>query len=183
MTRITPRLAALVVAAVVVTVAVSWVVGSALASRSEEDRPVALDPAEVAQTTLPDLAPAHGEPELDGLADAAPAAGAVGTVSGPFDDRYSFGRLRLDGAAVTGAVHITSDVSDLLELQVLAGFYDARGRLLATGRATHHLDEDSGHEAHAGPPSELERFRIAAPRRIADRVASAAVGVPVLVNE
>ena len=179
----TPRLTALVVAAVVVTVAVSWVAGGALASRSEEDRPTTLDPAEVAQTTLADLAPAQGEPTLEGLADAAPAAGEVGTVSGPFDDRYSFGRLRLDGAAVTGAVRVTSDVSDLLELQVLAGFYDARGRLLGTGRATHHLDEDSAHATHAGPPSELEEFRIAAPRGIADRVASAAVGVPVLVNE
>lgn len=179
----TARLAALIATAVVATVAVSWVAGGALASRSEEERPTALDPAAVVRTTLPDLDPAQGDPELDGLADAAPATRAVGTVPGPFDDRYSFGRLRLEGDAVTGTLRITSDVSDLLELQVLAGFYDARGTLLGTARATHHLDEESAHAAHQGRPSEVERFRILAPRDIAGRVASAAVGVPVLVNE
>lgn len=179
----TSRLAALIAGAVVVTLAVSWVAGGALASRSDEEPAAALDPAAVVQTSLPGLTPATGEPRLEGIADAAPAAGEVGTVPGPFDDRYSLQHLRLDGATVTGAVHITSDVSDVLELQVLAGFYDARGNLLGTGRATYHLDEAAADVEHEGTPSELEDFRIVAPSRLASRVASAAVGVPVLVNE
>jgi hypothetical protein len=66
---------------------------------------------------------------------------------------------------------------------VLAGLYDDEGHFLGTGRAVYHLDEESGHAEDAGPPSELEEFRVAAPRRYADRVAAATVGVPVLVNE
>jgi hypothetical protein len=72
-------------------------------------------------------------------------------------------------------------VSELLELQVLSGFYDVDGRLLGTGRFVHHLD---GHHGHAGAdPHASERFSIAAPRRIQARTVSAALGVSVLVNE
>ncbi len=66
---------------------------------------------------------------------------------------------------------------------MLAGFYDAHGAFLGTGRAVYHLDEGSDHAEDAGPPSELQVFHIVAPRRYADRVAAATIGVPVLVNE
>jgi hypothetical protein len=104
-------------------------------------------------------------------------------VPGPFDDRFSTDHLAVAGGAVSGRLRITSDVSDVLELQVLAGFYDDRGQFLGTGRAVFHLDEGADHAEDAGPPSELEEFRILAPSRYADRVAAATIGVPVLVNE
>ncbi len=90
--------------------------------------------------------------------------------------------LRLRDGVVTGRLTVTTDVSELLELEVVAGFYDARGRFLGTARWVHHLDE-SGEHGHAGPPEESETFRVVAPARLRERVASAAVGVPVLVNE
>ncbi|MBC7441019.1 MAG: hypothetical protein H7311_00585, partial [Ramlibacter sp.] len=88
--------------------------------------------------------------------------------------------LAFDGAAVTGAVLVTSDVSDVLELQVLAGFYDAQGTLLGTDRFVHHLVEDG---THVGTPEERETFRIEVPAALAAQAVSVALGVPVLVNE
>lgn len=89
--------------------------------------------------------------------------------------------MSFDGQRVVGALEVTSDVSDLLELQVLAGFYDASGTLIGRGRFTHHLDEETHHDD--GPPSEHESFTIAVPMRLRGQAVSAAVGVPVLVNE
>lgn len=176
--RITLVGAVLAAAVAVTWLAVGW-------SRSDDGAAAAAlpDPATVARTDLPGLTPATGEPRLPGLADAAPRPGTIGVVPGPFDDRFTLGRLQLENGAVSGHLHVTSDVSDVLELQVLAGFYDARGELLGTGRATYHLDEAAEHAEHEGTPSELESFRVVAPSRYAGRVASAAVGVPVLVNE
>ena len=142
-----------------------------------------LDPATVARTDLPGLTPATGEPELAGIDGANPAPGEVVQVTGPFDDRFTLDRLTVSDGAVSGRLLITSDVSDVLELQVLVGFYDAHGAFLGTGRADYHLDEGSDHAEDAGPPSELQVFHVVAPRRYADRVAAATIGVPVLVNE
>lgn len=139
------------------------------------------DPASAARTAFPGLAAAGGDPELPGLAAARPAPGTVEVVAGPFDDRLDLGGLRLDDDSVTGTVTVTSDVSELIELQVVAGFYDAGGTLLGTGRFTHHAgDQEHG---HAGPPSEEETFEVAVPEDLGGTVVSAAVGVPVLVNE
>lgn len=139
-------------------------------------------PSPVVMTEFPDLAAPTGEPVLDGIEKAAPGRpGTVGRIPGPFDDRFSYGKVTFDGRQVTGSLDITSDVSDLLELQVLAGFYDASGTLLGTARFTHHLDESAHHDE--GPPSEHETFTIKVPRKLAGKAASAAVGVPVLVNE
>ena len=140
-----------------------------------------VDPSTAARTSFPGLRPAHGEPTLPDLRTAAPAPSTVSQMTGPFDDRFELRHMALEGHVVTGSLKITSDVSDLLELQVLAGFYDRHGSLLGTGRFVHHLQED-GHQ-HTGPPNETEHFAIAAPRQFRDRVAAAAVGVPVLVNE
>jgi hypothetical protein len=133
------------------------------------------------QTSFPGLPAPTGEPELAGIVSAAPATGTVAWVDGPFDDRFTTSGLSFDGSAVSGSLLITSDVSDILELQVLAGFYDADGHYLGEARFTHHLDE--GTHADSGPPSESAAFRIRVPRKFAKRAESAAVGVPVLVNE
>lgn len=84
-------------------------------------------------------------------------------------------------SGATGTIHITSDVSDLLELQIIAGFYDEQGKILGTGLYDHHLEED-GH-THAGPPNETETFTIPVPANLRGKAVSAAVGVTVLVNE
>lgn len=117
--------------------------------------------------------------------------GSVVQVKGPFDDRLTLDQLAYDGRQVTGRVTITSDVSELLELQVLAGFHDADGRLIGTARFTHHLDGAHDHggaeqESPAAPASTAqpsEEFTIAVPQELRGRARSATVAVPVLVNE
>jgi hypothetical protein len=138
-------------------------------------------PAATVQASLPGLAHASGEPELAGLQTVHPRKGQAVQVKGPFDDRFVFEQLTFTPAGATGTIRVTSDVSDLLELQILAGFYDDHGKLLGTGRFEHHLVED-GH-THAGPPSETEKFTIPIPKALQGKAASASVGVPVLVNE
>jgi hypothetical protein len=140
------------------------------------------DPQAAARTSFPGLTPATGEPTLPGLATASPAPGTVAQVPGPFDDRFRLQGLVFDGRAVTGTVAVTSDVSDLLELEVLAGFYDREGTLVGTAREVHHLDESTVAPDHEGPPELDYRFEIAVPDE-ADGAVAAAVGVPVLVNE
>lgn len=136
------------------------------------------------KTALPGLAAAVGDPELPSFADARPGRGEVELASGPFDDRFAMTGLKFDGAAVSGTVTITSDVSDLLDLMVQAGFYDADGELLGTASFQRHHEESGAHaDADAGPPNESERFRIRVPEKFAGVAVSAAVGVPVLVNE
>jgi len=138
------------------------------------------DSAAAARTSFPDLRPAAGEPDLPSLASLHPDPGTAVPVSGPFDDRLVLSDLAFDGDAVRGSVQVTSDVSDLLDLQALAGFYDARGRLVGTGRFDHHLDESvTGHAEHTGP----EQFVIPVPAELRGTAVAAAVGVPVLVNE
>ena len=134
-----------------------------------------------ARTSFPGLASASGEPELASIRAARPSSGQVLQVRGPFDDRFSFDQLTFDGSAVSGAVRITSDVSDLLELQVLAGFFDQKGAFLGTGRFVHHLGADG--DTHTGPPQLRETFTITVPAALGHRAVSVAIGVPVLVNE
>jgi hypothetical protein len=134
-----------------------------------------------ARTKLAGLTPPSGEPLLPGLATTHPAPGAIARLPGPFDERFTWSRLRLSDTGISGTVTITSDVSDVLELQVLAGFYDRNGRLLGSRRFVHHAvihDEGSG-----TVPNETQDFAVALPPEWADRAVSAAVGVPVLVNE
>lgn len=147
----------------------------------------ALDPQAAARTAFPDLAPATGPPTLPSLETAAPRRGTVVQAAGPFDDRFVLRDLAFDGASVTGTAEITSDVSELLEFEALAGFYDADGKLIGTARYVHHLDHGAGHEegdAPEGGPAEIaETFRIDVPKQLRRAAVAAAVGVPVLVNE
>lgn len=94
--------------------------------------------------------------------------------AGPFDERFVLSGLRLAGGVVTGTLTVTSDVSELIDLQVVAGFYDAQGRLLGTAVQERH--------GEGSRPDEVVPLRIAAPASARTAV-SAAVGVPVLVNE
>jgi hypothetical protein len=137
--------------------------------------------AAVVQTAFPGLPAATGEPALASLHQVKPKPGTVVQAAGPFDSRFTLDRPALKDGAVTGAITVTSDVSDLLELEVMAGFYDQAGTLLGTGRFVHHAGVDA--HAHSGPPSETEEFSVSVPTDLAGRAVSAAVGVPVLVNE
>lgn len=134
-----------------------------------------------ARTALPGYTPATAEPDLPGLRSAKPAPGTVAQVAGPFDDRFTLEGSAFDGTAVTTAVQVSSDVSDLLALQLLAGFYDASGALIGTAR----FDEDHavGTAPETEPPSSRHPVRITVPAELAGRAVSAAVGVTVLVNE
>lgn len=138
-------------------------------------------PAAAAKTTFPGLPAAEGEPDLAGLQAARPSPGQILQVQGPFNDRLVFENLAFDGLSATGAIRVTSDASELLELQVLAGFYDDHGTFLGSARFVHHLgSEDHGHPE---PSEEGEVFSIPVPADLKNQAVSAAVGVPVLVNE
>ena len=159
-------------------------IGSGLGISALTSTPAADDtslPTGAVQTSFPDLAAAEGAPELASIALLKPRAGEVLQAEGPFDDRFVLEYLGFDGTTVSGAVSVTSDVSELLELEVLAGFYGADGKLLGTDRFVHHLGGD--HELHEGPPELVEDFSIAVPAEFAGQAVSASVGVPVLVNE
>jgi hypothetical protein len=177
--KIRPVLALAAVAAVAFAAAAGLT--RVLAHPASADEAAAI-PA--ARTTFAGLAHAIGEPTLPSLRGLHPAPGTVAQAAGPFDDRFKLQGLAFDGARVRGSATITSDVSDVLEFQAVAGFYDRKGRLLGTAQHVHHADESSG-GAHsdAGPPEETQRFTIAVPKQWRGVAVSAAVGVPVLVNE
>jgi hypothetical protein len=185
--------AAVAASAVVVAVAVGAGIGSSVGSRvgtaSAADSPTTAvsaerdsAPAAAAATSFPDLAAATTDtPSLPSLTTADPRAGTVAQASGPFDDRFLLHDLAFGDSAVTGSVEVTSDVSEVLELEVVAGFYDGDGALLGEGSFVLHADEDE--HTHSGPPEEEHTFSVPVPQALAGRVVSAAVGVPVLVNE
>ena len=122
-------------------------------------------------------------PEAAGAPARLASPARPGTVSvrpGPFDDRFALRGSRLRDGVVRTELTVTSDVSELVVLEVQAAYYDARGRLLSTSRATHAPEHDPAHE---GPPEETVALRLAAPAQDRARVSSAVLSVPVLVNE
>ena len=172
----------------VVLVAVAAVAfGGALAvtrALSAEESSDAVPARQAAVTTLPGLTPATEDAALPSLRSLHPAPRTVTQAAGPFDDRFELRGLSFDGKQVRGSAQITSDVSEILELEVLAGFYDSRGGLVGTARYVHDVEEAHAKEHQAGgPPDEAEPFTIAVPGRLRGTAVSAAVGVPVLVNE
>lgn len=174
-------LAAVLVAAVV-AFAIVGTKGTAGNVASAAPGPVATaQSGSAARTSFPGLGAAKGEPELASIKAARPRSGQILQARGPFDDRFVLENPTFNGSVVSGAVLVTSDVSDLLELQVLAGFYDKGGNLLGTNRFVHHLGADS--HAHAGVPQERTKFIIRVPAALAHRAVSVTIGVPVLVNE
>lgn len=132
-------------------------------------------------TEFPGYSPASGEPELAILNDLQPPAGTVARAEGPFDDRFEWLDLQLTPDAVSGSVNITSDVSELLELEVHAGFYDSSGELIGTG--TWVLSAEAHEAGHSGPHEDHQEFEVPVPENIRGRATAAAVGIPILVNE
>jgi hypothetical protein len=179
-------------AALAALAVVAFVAALAVGRSAFQAEPTPDDAAAAARTSFPDLEAASAEPQLPGLTALQPRPGEVLQAPGRFDDRFVLSDLHFDGGTLSGAAQITSDVSDVLEFEALAGFYDEQGLLVGTGRFVHHLAEGHDHEradhvgddgGHAGPPSEHEAFSIPVPAEAAGRAVSAAVGVPVLVNE
>ncbi|TCJ24107.1 hypothetical protein [Nocardioides jejuensis] len=158
------------------TVLTLTLAAGATACSGTDDAATTADPT--VQTSFPGLATPTGEPELPGMTDAHPSRGTVTWVSGPFDTRFDTRGLRFDGSAIRGELDVTSDVSEILDLQVLAGFYDARGAYLGEGRWTLHSEDDN-----VGRPDESVRFAVRVPSAYAGKAVAATVGVPVLVNE
>lgn len=146
-------------------------------------RPASVQGPAAARVSLPGNIPATGEPGLPSLSTLRPRPGSAVQAAGPFDDRFTMTGLRFDGRSVTASATIISDVSNVLEFGALAGFYDANGALIGTGRFDYHNDESAPAHQHAGPPTELEKVRIVVPKELQGRAKAAAVGVPVLVNE
>ncbi|MBG6055863.1 hypothetical protein IWX81_002291 [Salinibacterium sp. CAN_S4] len=138
--------------------------------------------APVVTTEFPGLTAPTGDPQLPSIARMAPAAGTVQQAEGPFDDRFQVDELAFDGATVSGRILVTSDVSEVINLEVIAGFYDSTGALIGEGRFVLDSDHAETHDA-SGPPDESVPFQVGVPAAIAGQASSAAVGVPVLVNE
>ena len=97
---------------------------------------------------------------------------------GLFEDGLAF-----DGTIVSGSLRVTSDVSAVLDLEVIAGFYDAGGAFIGTARFVHHAVDDGPTDPMTGTPVESIPFQATVPAEFAGRAVSASVGVPVLVNE
>ncbi|MFE7711069.1 hypothetical protein ACFU6I_36065 [Streptomyces sp. NPDC057486] len=116
-----------------------------------------------------------------------PQRGKVRVEEGPFTDRVHLNRLALTGTpAVTGHLAITSDVSDVIALELRAAFYSADGRLLGTGTFEYAEEHEAGghgngHEERRAAGAGID-FTIPA-RKLSGTPAAAVVSVPVLVNE
>jgi hypothetical protein len=121
-----------------------------------------------------------GDPELPGIRGLAPASGTVGRLAGPFDDRFVTRGVTFDGRALHGSLTVTSDVSEILALQVLAGFYDADGRFVGQARWDFRPPEEGHEEGH---PDESVDFVVEVPAKLRGRAAAASYGVTNLVNE
>jgi hypothetical protein len=109
-----------------------------------------------------------------------PPPGTVTVVPGPFDDRFRLSGTSLTGRDVRLHLAVTSDVSELIDLEVTAAFYGADGRLLGTGRTTYAEGDGS-----AGKPAAENggtALVVHLPGTVGAPV-SARVSVPVLVNE
>ncbi|MFE2147643.1 hypothetical protein ACFXA3_38955, partial [Streptomyces sp. NPDC059456] len=116
-------------------------------------------------------------------------AGEVRVEQGPFTDRVRLTALALAPAgkpAVTGHLAVTSDVSDVLSLDLRAAYYDAGGRLLGTG--TFHYQEEGADspapDHHDGPRAGGDGIDFTVPAdQLTATPASAVLTLPVLVSE
>ncbi|MEU2234427.1 hypothetical protein [Streptomyces vietnamensis] len=140
-------------------------------------------PASAAPVTFP--APRTAPAPAPTLSPA-PAEGEVRIEEGPFTDRVRLTRLTLTPKpSVTGRLSITSDISDVLALELRAAYYDAHGRLLGTGTFQYQEEGETGHgEAHTGPRAANGGIDFTVPAKdLKGTPATAVVSVPVLVNE
>ncbi|MFJ8040814.1 hypothetical protein ACIRBX_09955 [Kitasatospora sp. NPDC096147] len=109
--------------------------------------------------------------------------GEVRLEPGPFTDRVKLERLTLDkGSAVGGHLTITSDISDVLALELRAAFYDQQGQLAGTG--TFHYQEEESEGAHLGPRAAEGGIDFSIPaEKLTSSPVTAVLSLPVLVNE
>lgn len=126
----------------------------------------------------PMAAPRSAEPPA---AAVSVAPGEVRLTPGPFTDRVRLSGTRLEGATVRGTLAITTDVSDVLALEVSAAFYDAGGHLVGTGTFAHADEEPVSGGPHV-PSNDGIPFTITSAPSDAS-VAAAVLSIPVLVNE
>lgn len=168
----------LAIAAVVI--AGSITIGLSTMARTDAAIPL---PTDAMKTSLPGLAAASGAPELASIRLLRLRPGEVRQAAGPFDDRFALDGLAFDGTTVSGSLRVTSDVSAVLDLEVIAGFYDAGGAFIGTARFVHHAVDDGPTDPVTGTPVESIPFQATVPAEFAGRAVSASVGVPVLVNE
>ncbi|MFI1916647.1 hypothetical protein [Nocardia sp. NPDC020380] len=158
--------APLVIAAVLVTAAVTACAPS---------------PATIATPTVNSTAAPSPAPVAAPAASVAAGPGEIRLAPGPFTDRVAVTATRLDGPTVRGKLAVTTEVSEILALEVHAAFYDSTGNLLGTAIFQH---SDEGHAA-AGPHTPHDDgldFEITAPPATAT-VSAAVLSIPVLVNE
>ncbi|MFD9794562.1 hypothetical protein ACFWXK_26855 [Streptomyces sp. NPDC059070] len=179
------RLAALALTALALTTACG---GSGDKADSGPQQPVRAEQAAAPAVTFP--AP-KGAPAPAASLAKIPAKGEVTLEQGPFTDRVRVSALKLTGKpAVTGHFAITSDVSDVLALELRAAFYDERGRLVGTGSFQYAEEGEAGEAAHgtaghAAPRAEGAGIDFTAVPKspLTGTPASAVLSVPVLVNE
>ncbi|MEV6547707.1 hypothetical protein AB0M57_03245 [Streptomyces sp. NPDC051597] len=181
------RLAALALTALALTTACG---GSGDGSGADAgQRPVQAEQAAAPAVTFP--APSGAPAPAKTLAKI-PAKGEVRLEQGPFTDRVRVTGLALSERepSVTGHFAITSDVSDVLALELRAAFYDERGHLVGTGSFQYAEEGEAGEAAHgtaghAKPRAEGAGIDFSAVPKTAltGTPASAVLSVPVLVNE
>ncbi|MEV4558281.1 hypothetical protein AB0K51_15000 [Kitasatospora sp. NPDC049285] len=142
-------------------------------------------PEPATPSVSPVALPAPRQAPAPAVALATPvAAGEVRLDNGPFTDRVKLTGLSLTGApAVTGHLTITSDVSDVLALEVHAAYYDATGHLLGTG-TFQYQEEEAATGQHTGPRATGEGIDITIPAdHLTGTPTGAVLTIPVLVNE
>ena len=119
-----------------------------------------------------------------------PATGEAVLAAGPFTDRLALRDLtllRTGQVGVSGTFAQVVEIGELLVIEVQADFYDGSGTLL--GSESTAMDQDDIVNGGLRPAGSDERpggdvdFAVTADAAYADRVASAVVSVPVLVNE
>ena len=108
-----------------------------------------------------------------------PAPGTVTVVPGPFSDRLRLTETHLTGSSVVARLRVTSDVSELIDLELSAAFYDAAGHLLGTGRAVY-AEGDGG---TGKPAAENAGVVLTVVWKGPGKPVSARLSVPTLVNE
>ncbi|MFJ4653672.1 hypothetical protein ACIP5Y_20595 [Nocardia sp. NPDC088792] len=138
-------------------------------------------PSTIATPTVSSYSAASPAPVAAPAAAVAAAPGEIRLAPGPFTDRVAVTATRLDGPTVRGKLAVTTEVSEILALEVHAAFYDSTGHLLGTGIFQH---SDEGHATggpHAPHDDGLD-FEITAPPATA-AVSAAVLSIPVLVNE
>ena len=117
-----------------------------------------------------------------------PASGSAVVEPGPFTDRLAVTGLRVepgDHPRLTGRLEVTTDVSELMVLEIVADFYDERGHLVgsAAQAVRGHSIGGAPHVDEEGHGREVVAIDVAAEAPFPRRAVAAVVTVPQLVNE